>query len=227
MFQSDPIDKINIKIHEAIKNDDAIELKQLLLRASSENITGNHDNYNYLLLIASIHGSFDSIKCLLLSSDLSKHADINTRNDQVFNNSCGIGRLDIVKFILETKDLNRIINKRTTIKNGLLEASTHNQLEIFKYFAHEYQIGLNIKLTTHYEKCLITAYERENYPRIEDEIMSYIVFNLSIPKSKKISDYIEKNNAVELNDLFEKREFNESLHSELKPNQLNKKKVKV
>lgn len=211
-------------IFDTIVKDDINEFNRLINTEEAQKIIKSKPDveYTYYLKVASINSSINIIKLLLLSPELKQYTSINCDNDYVFRSACGFGRFDIINFILETPELNRSADEVTTLKNAILEASMHNQLEVFKYFLNKYDPKIIPRLNSYYEKCFIEAFERES-----EDMVPYFIFELEIPKSKRLHQYIEKNNAQLLKKLFEKREFKEKLDLELNGNFTNSKKLKI
>ena len=218
----------------------------------------NQAELNDELFIAATNNDLETVKYLLISPELKLHADINFDYDLVFKKACEYGYVNIVKFILETPGLNREQGLSRSFKDAAQMAYQNGHLNLLKYliddFFSEYELDhsrlarqimdascsdgnleqikyvlSNPKLNQHID----ISYRNDEYfitacAWDKLNVVEYFIFELNIPKSEHISNFIEKRVGYEnVIEMFSKREFRESLQSELEINSSKAKKVKI
>lgn len=85
-------------------------------------------------------GDIETIKYLLTSPDLEKHAEIHSKNDFGIMNACVHQKLKIVDYLLKSSELKEHANIH--VRNDVIfkNACHHNRWNIIEYFIFDYQI---------------------------------------------------------------------------------------
>jgi ankyrin repeat protein len=89
----------------------------------------SQDKLNSRFLDACENGDIELVKYLLLSSDLERHANIDTGYNLGFRTACVNGHLEIVKYLLEQP----ILCKNMIIESGFEYACINGKLEVVKH----------------------------------------------------------------------------------------------
>jgi len=187
---------------------------------------------------------FDLVKYLLTSPKLIRHADINTRHDYLFDHACMTDNLEFIKFILETPNLQRTVPLAASCIKGIQHSAKRNHLEVLKYFEDNLKKAQGFISTPFYQTlmqdacasgsldtfkyltqkyCKLTDLNEKDYEKFSKQfqgnhisLIHYLIFDLNIPKTKYVEEFIEKSKIKdEINNLFQLRELNKNLNSEL------------
>lgn len=184
---------------------------------------------NKSLLLACKYGWIDKVQYLLTSSELSNHADINTKyiNTHSYPSifAAKEGHLDIVKYLLESSDLKVKLDVKTNDGAIFGYACYQGQLHIAQYLMSNPIYLSQINLKDNLEKGLSNALVSK-----QNKILEYIILDLNIEKVGYIAEYLKEYTNDEftsyVESLFAKREIKQSLENELAHNKQADKLIK-
>ena len=95
---------------------------------------------NQKLIVACEEGNLESVKYLLTSSQLRKHADLHLEHDKPLITAAEAGHLDIVKYIMDNSTQMGAMDIYGRILGGVFRASIEGHLDIVKYLVTHPQV---------------------------------------------------------------------------------------
>jgi hypothetical protein len=138
--------------------------------------------------------------------------------------ACYSGNLELVKYLLTSKDLKTHVNIHTNYLGSddysLLISCQYGHLEIVKYLTSSPDLKEHVNIHTNKDRPLFLAYEKGFL-----DIVKYFIFDLNIEKSEFIKNNLKKQPIEEIENWFELRELKQELQSELSSE--DKKKIKA
>jgi ankyrin repeat protein len=132
--------------------------------------------------------------------------------------SSDCGRLDILKYTLDSFPDNTQLNN--ALNNGSLinSACDEGRIEIIKYLLDRAKLDIHFNE----EQFFRCAYDNNQF-----EVLRYFIFDLNLEKTKAIEDYMAPVFKTEVANMFELREINKSLNENLPVKSNSTKKPKV
>lgn len=148
------------------------------------------------------------------------YIDVHYYDDRCFRYACDRGHLDIVKYLLTSDELVEKCDIHSEKDYGLRIACQHNDLELAKYLLTSSDLKEHADIHAWNDEPLIGSYQNNRL-----DIVRFLVFDMNINKSFEIKQFIQEHNALNLNDLFDKRELHKDLSNEMisEPNKQTKK----
>jgi hypothetical protein len=168
---------------------------------SESSYVNSVDIVSYLINEPKINHSIKFVsKCYLAGLEAAKH-----------------GHTEVIKALL---NLESETNNRDILANGLIleHACNNKQYNLIKYLytTPELNGGFNK------DNCFKYVCIKKDF-----DVLRFFVFDLNIEKTQIISDFLNKNEYQEIENLFELRKLNQHLNVELWSNQNNNKKLKI
>lgn len=177
-------------------------------------------------IAACIDGYLNEVKHLLTSPNLQFNVDIHTRNDEGFLLACSNGHLDIVKYLLTSPELKEHINIKTNDSMGFLNACFRNKLNVVTYLLTSSELNEHANIHAKKDRAFEIACNNGNL-----ELANFLIFDMNIEKTWHISRYLKKNVHEEINNFWNIRklseQLNKELNTELPPNNIVAKKLKL
>ena len=155
------------------------------------------------------------------------YLDVHYCDDRGFRYACDKGHLEVVKYLLTSDELVEKPNINVENDYPFTVACMRGDFELVKYLCSSPELqkhsNINSNSKNEYGNGILIAYEDNHM-----DILRFLVFDMDIAKTKYIEAYIKEHNADGLEQLFQTRELQKALTTELEP-QLNpqKKKLKV
>jgi hypothetical protein len=165
------------------------------------------------------NGHFDVAKYLFSSKELTHHAQVHTDDDIAFIASCNCLNKDLIKFFAASKHLKKHANIHAQNDTAFINlCNDYYEFNVMTYSSNR-----------KYMKIMFERYFPGNKANnLADknlimEIIEYFIFELNIPQTKNIDDYLNyKANDKDKDDFkkeiklkFDKRDFHNSLQDEL------------
>lgn len=250
-------EELNDSLFVASKQNDFEAVKYLLTSPELKVHANIHSQNNKALRIAADNNNVEMFNYLLKSPYLKEHADINVLNDFIFKRACEDGCLNIVRYILETPGLNRNVSEAASFKSGVDSAYPKGNVKVLKYliddFAKDYdlshyhlarkmfdtvctdgylEMGKYIMSNPNLSQHIDLSFDKNVYFRTACgfdnwDVVEFLIFDLNQPKTSDLVNFIDRMEVKHVQEMFQKRELYESLHSDLTPNQSVAKKMKV
>lgn len=193
-----------------------------LSNATKENLQAKLD---VLLHIGCDEGNFDIVKYVLTSEEIEKHANISLEGNKALINACTKGHLDIVKYLLTSTELKKHANINAQNGKALDYACFKGHLEVVKYLTTSKELKKKIDINKNIGKYFKSALEGN-----QEELLWYFMVDLNVEKTPQIERALKLHPNKKVEKLFELRDINKSLNSELLPNEVgnkNNKRIKM
>ena len=140
------------------------------------------------------YGRIQNVIYLLTDKNITPHARINALDS--FGNSalslaCASGHLDIVKYMLESKDLRRKANMFAGKSDIFLSACTDNREDVLMYLLYDKQYPITDDLMTIFNKKINPEYRKSIKAMIEKRdllinLQEDLIIKIEKTKSMKI-----------------------------------------
>lgn len=177
------------------------------------------------LYVSASSGILEEIQYILTSPDLKNKPKIDHANDRSLVVASSNGHTTVVKYLLNFSNY----GDQITTNYALTKACLYNQIDLAKFLLDSDEIphkaNIHAKNDYIFGELLIAK---------NKEILSYLIFDRNISKTESINFYLNKNHynnngfVSEIKGLFELRELNKELHTELPiENISNSKKIKL
>jgi hypothetical protein len=105
------------------------------------------DTLDDFFVWACLHGEFQKIKYLLISPDLSMHANIHTESDNGLTLALKKNHLNIVKYLLTSPELNEHSNIYQNQSTPFKAACMYSNNDILEYLILDYRMEKNQDIT--------------------------------------------------------------------------------
>jgi ankyrin repeat protein len=189
----------------------------------------NFDNYqtiiadrNVGLILASGNGHLDIVRYMLTTPIIKDTYNNQDDLDLSLQSACGEGHLEVVRYLLTSPELENHADIHFRYDNPLNNAIFQEKIEIVKYLLTSPELEDKADIHANNDHMFITA---AYYHRIE--ILRYLIFDLNLERTKYINNSLEKEPRKEIEDMFNLRELNKSLSSELDTKNKNNKRSKI
>jgi len=136
--------------------------------------------------------------------------------------------LDLVKYLLTNPDFSKHIDINVDNSQAFVVACNKGNLELVKYLTSSHELKKHVDIDTKDSLGFRLAMQNGSL-----DILQYLIFDLNIEKSKPINDFndfLAKNEdsiVHKVNKMFETRELNKELNTELVLKEDNNKKLKI
>lgn len=191
-----------------------------LANATKENLQAKLD---VLLHIACDEGDLEMVKYVLTSDEIEKHANISLEGNKALINACAKGHLEIVKYLLTSPELKKHANINVQNGKALDYACFKGHLEVVKYLTTSEDLKKRIDINKNITRSFSSALE-SNAP----DLIWYFMVDLNIEKTPGVERALKAHPNKQAEKLFELRDVNKSLQSELNVATENKKpKIKI
>jgi hypothetical protein len=179
------------------------------------------DNVNGILLECCDEYEFEIISYIITNSSIIK--------DNIFSKFCmdqaliasRNGHLHLLQALLTPQKDNSRIGKMLLNGGILSAASQHGHIDIVKYLLESPDLT-NYRFPINYNLAFKSACSFD-----EMEVIKYFIFNKNINLDNDLKSYFSKNPNESVIKLFELREINQQLTSELEDNQTTNKRIKI
>jgi len=176
------------------------------------------------LYISASKGCLEEVKYLLTSSDLTMKPFIYYGNDSILTVASSNGHIPVVEYLLNFNDYGIPV----LVDYSLIKSFLHNQLDLAKFLLDSdsipYKPNIHAKEDYIFRELIIAK---------NKEILTYLIFDMEIDKTKSINEYLNQNH-YNLNDFvsevkgwFDTRELKRQLNRDLIFNDIQNKKIKL
>jgi ankyrin repeat protein len=214
---------INKCFADACKNGNLEEAKYLLLSKEIKHNADIHYGEDFGFRDACYEGHFHIVQYLLTSPELKELADIHAQGDLGLILACEKGRFDIVKYLLTSTELKE--NSNINPLGGgtpLGWACSSNHLDIVKYLLTSPELKEHANLHAEEDEPFKWACRKQHL-----EIIQYFIFDLDIPITQHIDNYLKESPNEKVENMFKLRDLNKSLKNELNISESKIKKSKI
>lgn len=152
------------------------------------------------------------------------YLDVHYYDDRCLRYASDEGHLEVVKYLLTSDELVEKCNINVEDDYPFTVACMRGDFELVKYLCTSSELKQHSNIYSNNQNFgngILIAYEGNNM-----DVVSFLVFDMNITKTKCIENYIKEKNAEGLESLFQTRELHKSLSNELTP-QLNQQKKKL
>ncbi len=228
--QNVPLTAIDTQLFKAIGRRGYIQLIIYFLN-KIEDRADYQDLVNYSFRSACETGQLETIKFLLNSKELKTNAQINSvSNDKQdsfsgLTKACQQNHLEVVKYLLESTELTTNANIKERNYVCFQVACRRGHTNIVRYFLNESPLNEHQKFAELIENGFFLNARGKN----SEELLNFFIFEHKIQLTQKIKDFINAFNLSSVERLFNTRELEKTLKSNLseKNTQLNLKNKKI
>jgi len=216
--------ELNIRFEDACRHGN-FETVTLISKTNLLNFIDFEYKDDNGLMLACEYGHLNIVKFLLTTEDLKHKVDIHSNEEHALIRAAKYNHLEIVKFLLTSPELSEHCDIHKNNDLALRYACRKGYIDIVKYLIADPQLKDHADIHAKNDDPFISACGRERL-----DIIKYFIFELNIPKTKYIKEYLKdgfSDFSTQINKLFEQRELISELNTELPPNNLTNKKNKI
>ena len=188
-------------------------VKYLLTSSDLKKHANIHKTEDSGFILSCRANHLEIVKYLLTSSDLKEHAHIHAQNNAAFIGACIYGALDIVKYLLMSPDLKEHVNIHVDDNLGVRSACWNGHLQLANYLLISSELKEHADIHADNDEAFINICK---YPKNKDDIIQYLIFDYQIEKTKHIELFLIENKKEDIINMFERRDFEKTLQTELK-----------
>ena len=134
--------------------------------------------------------------------------------NKVFINACYLGQIDVIKYVLSSKDLKEHANIHTDNDDGFKVACGKGYLDVVKYLLSSKELKDKIDIHTNEDIGFRHSCVCQHF-----DILKYFILEAGIEKTKKITDFLAVNKSEEfiktISEMFVVRELKKDLSDSL------------
>lgn len=167
-------------------------------------------------------GNIPKIKRLLLTPDLDSFEEFPYILGDSLEKACEKGQLELVQFLLTATEFEDYIDINHNQGDPLICATSSGHLDIVKYLLTFPDLKEHADLHILNDIVFKITVEHSQF-----HILNYFIQELNIPRSSNIDNYLKEHPNEKVEHMFQLRELNKELSSELNNSDMQTKRVKL
>jgi hypothetical protein len=130
--------------------------------------------------------------------------------NRAFLDACVQTDLELAQFLLTNHDLRYLADIHTYADNAFRTACKNDNVEVLKFLLFSPKIREHVDVHTQLDIAIKLSIARESF-----NVLEYLIIELNIPKNRYIEQHLKDNPKSEAIRLFELRNLNKDLNTEL------------
>lgn len=137
------------------------------------------------LIEACFVADLESVKYLLTSPELERHASIKGWDEEAFIVACRTNNIELVDYMLRSPELKEHANVHTWRDTVFIEACDRKDIELLNYFIFDFKIDKTEKIDEYLKKNELFGILKAFEPSEEPEKLTKKSFPKEVTKTKK------------------------------------------